>query len=129
MRNILLLTVLIIGCFVPAFSQSNSRLHNNRLQFDSTFRSFSFNNNLKIFDAYNSNDFKWLLNNSFSDKNFLYHKFGDRKLIIGQDPIGIIKQLQSFENMPCLKPKGFFPMPIYKPDSTISYTLLIKKLQ
>ena len=129
MRNILLFTVLIIGYNLPAFSQSNSRLQNNRLQFDSTVRNFSFNNNLKNFSSDKSNDFKWPLNNFFSDKSLLYTKFDDMNLIFRQDTIGIIKQPQSFDNMPCLKPQGFFPMPIYKPDSTVSYTLLIKKYQ
>jgi len=128
MKNIFLLTVLFVACILPAFSQLNSRLHNKRLQFDSTFRSFSFDNHFKNFSPGISDNLKWPLNNSFSHRNFRYPKYGDRNLFFRKNTVEIFMQPQSFDPMPCLKPQGFFPMPIYKPDSTVKYTMLIKKI-
>jgi len=127
MRNIFLLTVLFVGYNLTAFSQSNSRLQSSGPQSDSMLRSFSYNNNLKDLRSDKSNDFKLPLNNSFSGKNFHYPKFGDKNLYFHKNPVEIFMQPQSLDHMPCLKPQGFFPMPIYKPDSTIKYTLLNKK--
>ena len=124
MRKILLLTVLIIGYYLPSFSQFNSRL-----KFDSTFKNFSFGNSTKTFRHVDSFDFKGLLNKPANDKYFLFPKQADKNLTFGRDPIGIFETQKSFDNMPCLKPQGFFPMPIIKPDSTVRYTLLIMKIK
>ena len=122
MRKILLLTVLIIGYYLPAFSQFKSRL-----QIDSTFKNFSFNNSKKTFLHIDSIDFKGLVNNYRNDKNFLYTKLADKNMTFGRESVEIFETPKSFGNMPCLKPQGLFPMPVYKPDSTVRYTLLIKK--
>jgi hypothetical protein len=122
MRKILLLIVLIIGYYLPTFSQVNSRLN-----FDSTFKNFSFSNSTKTFRHIDSIDFKEFLNNPANDKDFLFPKLTDKNMTFGRDSIGIFEPQKSFDNMPCLKPQGFFPMPIVKPDSTVRYTLLIKK--
>ncbi len=122
MRKILLLTVLIIGNYLPTFSQLKSRL-----QIDPTFKNFSFNNSTKTFRQLDSIDFKRLLNNPANDKDLRYPGLADKNMTFGRNSVGIIETPKSFENMPCLKPQGFFPMPIYKPDSTVRYTLLIKK--
>ena len=39
---------------------------------------------------------------------------------------GRLNESYTTENMPCYKPKGNFKMPVYYPDSTMNYTLLIK---
>jgi hypothetical protein len=122
MRKILLLTVLIIGYYLPTFSQFNSRF-----KFDSTFNNFSFSNSTKTFRHVDSIDFKGLLNKSTNDNGFLFPKLVDKNMTFGRDSVGIFNTQKTFDNMPCLKPQGFFPMPIYKPDSTVRYTLLIKK--
>ena len=122
MRKILLLTVLIIGYYLPTFSQFNSRL-----KFDPTFKNFSFSNGAKTFSHFDSIDFKGLLNKPENDKNFYFPKLADKNMTFGRDSVGIFETQKTFDNMPCLKPQGFFPMPIYKPDSTVRYTMLIKK--
>ena len=124
MRKLLLLTILIIGYYLPSFSQFNSRL-----KFDSTFKIFSFGNGIKTFRHVDSIDIKGLLNKPANDKDFLFPKQADKILTFGRDSIGIFETQKSFDNMPCLKPQGFFPMPIYKPDSTVRYTLLIMKIK
>ena len=35
---------------------------------------------------------------------------------------------QFYDNMPCMKPHGWYKMRVYKPDTNSRYTLLIKKL-
>ena len=122
MRKILLLTVLIIGYYLPTFSQFN-----NRLKFDPAVKDFSFSNSTKTFIHVDSIDFKGFLNNHANDKDFLFPELADKNMTFSRDSIGIFEPQKSFDNMPCLKPQGFFPMPIYKPDSTVRYTLLIKK--
>lgn len=122
MRKILLLTVLIIGYYLPTFSQSNSLL-----QIDTTSVKFGFFNNTKTLGHFDPIDFKQLLNNPEHHKYLLNPKFTDKDVHFGQLSNGKIKAPQSFDNMPCLYPQGSFPMPIYKPDSTVRYTLLIKK--
>ena len=127
MRKILLLTVLIVGYYLPTFSQLDSRLQNNRLQIDTTFSNLLLKNNIKTPNLDNSIAFKWLFNNSLNNKKLIYPKMADKNLKLGQAPIAIIKTQPTFDNMPCVKLPGIFPMTIVKPDSTVRYTLLIKK--
>jgi hypothetical protein len=122
MRKILLLTVLIIGYFLPTFSQFNSQLKS-----DTIFKNFSFNSSTKTFRLIDSIDFKRVLNNPANSNDFLFPKLTDKNMTFGRDSIGIFEPQMSFDNMPCQKPQGFYPMPMYKPDSTVKYTLLIKK--
>lgn len=127
MRKILLLTILIIGYNLPTFSQFDSRLQNNRFQIDTTFKTLSLNNGTKSFRLSDSMDIKKMFNDTLRDKRFLPLKLTDKNVSFGQNLNEIVKTPQTFDNMPCLKPEGYFPMPVYKPDSTVKYTLLIKK--
>ena len=127
MRKILLLTVLIIGYYLPTFSQFDNQPQNNRLLIDTTFSNLSLKNNLKTPNLVISFDSNWLFNNSRNNKKLIYPKLTDKNSKSGQDPIAIFKMPPTFDNMPCVKPQGFFPMPIVKPDSTVRCTLLIKK--
>ena len=122
MRKILLLAVLIIGYCLPTFSQSNSQL-----QIDTTAVKFGFYNSTKTPGHFDTIDFKQLLNNPEHHKYLLDPKLADKDVHFGQLSNGKIKAPQSSDNMPCLYPQGSFPMPIYKPDSTVRYTMLIKK--
>jgi len=67
-----------------------------------------------------------MFDDTLRDKRFLSLKLIDKNLSFGQDLNEIVNTPQTIDNMPCLKPKGYFPMPFYKPDSTVNYTLLIK---
>ncbi|MPM69821.1 hypothetical protein SDC9_116769 [bioreactor metagenome] len=60
------------------------------------------------------------------DKKY-YHKSEQKDLQQNKDTFMIINKLQRIDNMPCVKSEGFFPLPIHRPDSTVKYTLLIKK--
>jgi hypothetical protein len=127
MRKILLLTVLIVGYYLPTFSQPDSRPQNNRLLIDTTFSNLSLKNNLKTPDLVISCDSNWLFNNSRNNKNLIYPKLTEKKSKLVQDPMAIFQMPPTFDNMPCVKAQGFFPMLIVKPDSTVRYSLLIKK--
>jgi hypothetical protein len=127
MRKILLFTVLIVGYYLPAFSQLDKQPQIYRLQIDTTFSNLSLKNNLTTPDLANSFDFKWLSNNSGNNKQLIYPKLTDKNSRFEQDAIAIFKMPSTFDNMPCVKPQGFFPMPIVKPDTTVRNTLLIKK--
>ena len=127
MRKIFLLTILIIGYNLPTFSQFDSQLQNNRFQIDTTFKTLSLNNGTKSLSLSDSMNSKKMFNNPLKDKRFLPLKLTDKNVSFGQNLNEIIQTPQTFDNMPCLKPEGYFPMPVYKPDSTVKYTLLIKK--
>ena len=122
MRKVLLLTGLIVGYYLPTFSQSNSLL-----QSDTTSVKFAFLNRTKTHLHIDTLDINQLLKNPEHHKYLLIPKLADKDIRFGQLSNGKIKPPQSMDNMPCLYPQGFFPMPIYKPDSTIRYILLIKK--
>ncbi|GET32013.1 hypothetical protein PbJCM13498_08760 [Prolixibacter bellariivorans] len=44
-------------------------------------------------------------------------------------PENILQNNTSYDNMPCLKPMLADAMPVLKPDSTVHYTLRIKKVK
>lgn len=124
MNKILFLTLLIIGCYFTTFSQTNGQLQNDTLSVK--FGIFNSNKTLGHFDTI---DFKKLLNNPEHYKYLQVPKLADKDMHFGQLSNGKIRAPHSLDNMPCIVPQGTYPMPIYKPDSTVRYTLLIKKLK
>lgn len=122
MRKILLLTVLMVGYFLQAFSQTIS-LH----KIDTTLVRFPFLTSTKTHLHLDSLDINQLLKKPEPQKYLLNPKLADKDIRIGHLSNGKIKHTPSMDNMPCLDPQGSFPMPIFKPDTTVSYTLLIKK--
>ena len=127
MRKILLLTILIVGFYLPTYAQFDCRLQNNRLQIDTTFKSLSLKSNLKTPSLFENKDLGWSFNDPIHNRKYLYPRLSDKKIKIAQDLFAINKTMTTFDNMPCVKPQGFFPMPIFVPDSTVRYTLLIKR--
>ena len=73
------------------------------------------------------NPFKQFLNNPPIHKYLLDPKSADKDVHFGQLSNGKLEAPHSFGTMPCLYPEGSFQMKIYKPDSTVNYTLQIKK--
>jgi hypothetical protein len=122
MKKILLFTVLIIGYCLPAFSQSGSQLY-----IDTTSVKFGIFNGTKTLGHSDTIDFKQLLNNREQYKYKLSPKLADKDVRFGRLSKGIIKAPDNSDNMPVVYPHGSFPMPVYKPDSTVRYTMLIKK--
>jgi hypothetical protein len=121
MRKLLLLTGLIVGYYLQTFSQSNSLL-----QSEATTVKFAFLNSTKTHLHIDTLDINQILMNPEYHKYLLIPKLANKDIRFGQLSNGKIISTSSLDNMPCLYPQGSFPMPIYKPDSTVRYTLLIK---
>ena len=127
MRKILLFAILMVGFFLPTYSQLDSRPQINRLKIDTTFTGLSLRNNLKTPSPFDNKDMGWLFNDSIHSRKSLKPKIPDKKIKIGQDLFSINTTTQTFDKMPCVNPQGFSPMPIFVPDSTVKYSLQIVK--
>ena len=123
MKKIILLTVLMIGLMIPAFSQLNSNL-----KIDTSFRKLSIYDYQKPFTIGIAKGYKSQVLDS-SDNHLLFRPFSNIELNFNQDSVGRIVKAQSFDNMPCINPQGYFPMRVYKPDSTIRYSMRIEKIK
>lgn len=127
MRKILLLTVLIIGYYLPTFSQPGNQLQNNRLLPVTPFSDLSLKNNVKSPELVISYDTNWIFNHSRNNNKTIYPGLTGKNQRAVQDPMAIFQKPPASDNMPCAVPQGYFPMPVAKPDSTVRYSLLIKK--
>jgi hypothetical protein len=122
MKKILLLTILILGYYLTAFSQSK-----DQLKIDTTLVKFGFPNSTTTFGHINTIDYKQFLDNPEHHKFLPDTKLAGREVYFGHLSNSRINAPHSFDNMPCLYPQGSFTMPVYRPDSAVNYTLLIKK--
>jgi hypothetical protein len=123
MKKIILTAGLICGFMIPAFSQLNSNL-----KIDTTFRKLSIYDYQKPFNLGITKDYKNQIFSS-SDNNLLFRRFSNKRLSFSQDSVMRIVKTQSYDNMPCINPKGFFPMRVYKPDSTVRYSMRVEKIK
>jgi hypothetical protein len=123
MKKIILTTGLICGFMIPAFSQLNGNL-----KIDTTFRMSSNYDYQKPFNLGITKGYK---NQAFgpSDHNLLFRQFSNKRLNFSPDSVRKVAKNQSYDNMPCINPKGFFPMRIYKPDSTVRYSMRVEKIE
>jgi hypothetical protein len=99
---------LILACAIPTYSQIN---RNRKAEPD--VEQFSFYPNKKN---------EYLGNYKFADRF--------RRSMTDSVQDSSTKNIEKADiqyNMPCLKPVGVFAMRIYKPDSTVTYTMLVKK--
>lgn len=120
MKKILSLIILMTGVYLSSFSQSKHSLQTE------SFNHFSPTMDMERFRL-GDTSLKGSLSNTLNGKNFLYSKFPEKYRSFSQNQMGSLSNAQFFGNMPCLKPQGNFPMPVYKPDSTLRFSLLIKK--
>jgi len=122
MKKLILVTVFLSLFLTPSFSQIKGYF-----KIDTTFKdrsSFTFQKPLSFGDSIKLNfPPKGLPDN----KRFGFPEYSGRNLAIRPDSMGSIVEGQSSDRMPCYIPKGNFPMMVLKPDSTIKYTLLIKR--
>ena len=122
MRRMLLLALLTIGYQLPAFSQSGSPTKTGP-----TGKPFVLGKVPLTIHPVDSIDFKGFLKNPADEKYFPGFKLNDKNIHFGQLRTLHLETPPTFDNMPCVKPQGPFNMPVYKPDSSVNYTLLIKK--
>ena len=121
MKKFFLATILILGYCTSNFSQFDNCFPNNR-----TLKT-KFNS-INITDSIN---FKNVFTDSASIFKITYPEISisSKELVRKrQDANKIIKKpLQYSYNMPIVQPRDSFFMPIYIPDSTIKYAMLIKE--
>jgi hypothetical protein len=106
-----------MGYILTVFAQAPSSLVP-----DARFKKFKIGqpDNFLLKDSLN----KGKLNVPFSTKNLPFYNAKDKELRIGRPAD---ENLMVDKGMPIFKPEGFFPMPVYKPDTTIRFTLQIKE--
>ena len=122
MKRFILITA-IIGLFlIPAFSQIN-----RGFKWDPALRKFSDFRNQESFKLRDSIYFR-SPGNDFSNRNYLrFPKYNERNFYNRQIPLESLVPDRSSDRMPCLIPRGYFPMPVVKPNPWIKYSLLIKR--
>lgn len=116
MRALFLIAVWIIISPIAAMAQSHFQIQHEPLrQFKKiTPHSFILNDSINV---------KGKLNVPFDSKKLPNPEFKDKEFSLGQQAKG---KLRNPATMPVLKPQGRYYMPVYKPDTTIQFTLLIK---
>lgn len=121
MKKILVVAVLMAGCFLPVFAQRVIIFRNKLLQPDSTLYQRALKNNQPAYYTWKDGNSEWKLNNPATNNRLQF-----RELKGGNLNLAMNSPLE-MEKMPCVKPSQKSPMPVSKPDSTVKHTLLIKK--
>lgn len=120
-----ILTTFIWGFIsFSCFSQMTSNLNSNSPALASTINSLQYS--LKPLDY----KFNQHPSNSFNiDKYLKVQTSKTDKILNLKNNFAFTEDQNTFYNMPCLKPEFKSNMPVFKPDSTITHTLLIKKIR
>lgn len=127
MKKTVLLIILIIGYYLPSFTQSLDLKRSNQLELGKNYGNFSLKNRFNTFSLGDSIEINGLFIDPLKKEKFGYSKLFEKNKNNNGNTIDIFKQTPPNYNMPVHKPEGKFLMPIHKPDSTISYTLRIKE--
>lgn len=117
----------MVAYYLPVFSQAGYQSQNSRLLNGTTLSNLSLKNKVTTPDLVISYDTNWLFNHSRNGKKIICPGMTDKNLKSAQDPMALFQKPPTFDNMPCMVPQGYFPMPVAEPDSTVRYSLLIKK--
>jgi len=122
MKKLILLAAFISLCMAQTFSQTIGHF-----KIDTTFRDrsiLSFQNPLNLSDTIH---FNRPFSGSLKNKPLVFPKFPERNFYYRQIQTINFANAWSYDRMPCFRPGGYFPMKIAIPDSTIRYSLLIKR--
>lgn len=124
MKTLFLITFLLGSMALPSFAQKVYKLN-----CDTTFSSLSAFPKLDPLNLANRLDkmksFKLQdPREEIKAPNFIAENFNGI-----QTPSGSVQNQSRFDNMPCLKPGIIDRMPVWKPDSTVNYTIMIKKIK
>jgi hypothetical protein len=122
MRKLSFLVILTVVCQLPSFSQSYGQP-----PIGSTGKYFSFSKGPLAIRPNDSIDYKGFLKKPANESYFPDYKLNDKNIQVGQLRTLHLETPYYFDNMPCLKPQGPFNMPVYKPDTSVNFTLLVKK--
>lgn len=123
MRKLLVVVVMIIGFGLTTFAQSGGLLPT-----DTTKVKIGFSNNLKLHWQSDSLNYAKILNHPVIAGTLPDFKAADKRIFLGRPATIDVKVPHSYDNMPCLNPQGNFSIPVVRPDSSMKYTLLIKKI-
>lgn len=122
MKKLILLTSFIILLLTPVFSQTVGHF-----KIDTTFRDHSIFSFQKPFNLSDTIHFNHPFSGSLNHKYLLFPGFSERNFFNRHPPIDNLVNTLSYDRMPCVRPEGYFPMLVAKPDSTIRYSLLIRR--
>ena len=122
MKKFILITALIGLFLTPAFSQING--HVKRDQLLSELSDFRYPQPIIRSD---STGFKSPLNDGRLHHDRLFAEYNEKRFFSGQIPFGEIVPERSIDGMMCFRSRGYFPMPVVKPDPSVRYSLLIKR--
>lgn len=114
MRTFLLTAVLLMGYILTAGAQTDSTILTDPRSMKFKPGPFFLNNPMN----------KGKLDVPFNTRNRLLTYSKGKAIQIGKPAQD---KLMVQGGMPIFKPEGSFPMPIYKPDSTIHFTMRIKE--
>ena len=85
---------------------------------------------IAAFSFYPNEKFDYLGNYKFADKfNGSLNDGVLDSLAISTIKLELNKNTEktySVDNMPCVRPEGLFSMRVFKPDSTVTYTILVE---
>ena len=122
MKKFILITA-VIGLFLsPAFAQINRPFKD-----DPALRKLSDFRNNEPFKLKDPNYFKSPAIGLMTPNYFSFPKYNGRNFPDMQIPLESRVPDQFVDGMPCFVPRGYFPMPVVKPDPGIKYSLLIKR--
>jgi len=124
MKRLILISAFIGLFLTPTYSQINWQFKIDTTLKDNPILGYQKPIKLKLSDtiAYYS-PLDGLLNN----KHFQFPKFSSRNFDFGSKSMMTFAPCQFEDKMPCFRPQGYFPMAIAKSDSTVRYSLLIKR--
>ena len=112
MRTTLFLCTFLLAGISQAYSQTPWKLKT-----DTLFKNFSVNKAYRTLLLGQSNGSLWNSQNLFANT----------VPKAGEEISEISDKVKSYDRMPCLVPKGYFPMRISKPDTTVEYAMRIYK--
>jgi hypothetical protein len=110
MKKAIIILVISFGV-TKAFAQTGS------LKLDNSGKKYSFEKNLKNAQKPSFNIFKQNENTLLFQKDSTISHSGLMK-----------DETWEYDHMPCFVPKGNYPIQKIAPDSTLSYSMLVKKL-
>lgn len=122
MKKFILITAIIGLFFTQAFSQINRPFIG-----DPALRKLSDFRNQAPFKLKDPIYLRSPGNGLITPNYFSFPKYNELNFLNSQIPLESSAHEQSIDKMPCLIPQGHFSMPVVKPDSTIKYSLLIKR--
>ena len=121
-KRLILLTAFIGLSMTQAFSQTIAQY-----KIDTTFRYrsiFSFQTPFKLSDTIR---FNHLFSGSLKNKPLVFPEFSERNFYYEQIQTINFANAWSYDRIPFIRPGGYFPMKIARPDSAVRYSLLIKR--